>query len=80
MKKSALLSTLLLQGAILFAQNPFIVEEPGVFPPAERREIIMPKLDGFEIMKGDFHMHTVFPTDRFGPKNGCGKHGATGWM
>jgi len=68
MRKSALLSTFLLQGAILFAQSPFIVEEPGVFPPVERREIIMPKLDGFEIMKGDFHMHTVFSDGQVWPE------------
>jgi len=68
MKKISMLSALfLIQGAMLFAQNPFIVEEPYVFPPQERREIIMPELDGFEIMKGDFHMHTVFSDGQVWP-------------
>lgn len=69
MKKSALLSSLLLlHGTILFAQSPFIVEEPDVFPPQERREIIMPKIEGYEIMLGDFHMHTVFSDGQVWPE------------
>ena len=44
----------------LAAQNHSIVKEPDVFPDQPRREIRMPQLEGYEIIKGDFHLHTVF--------------------
>lgn len=44
----------------LYAQNHSVVKEPDVFPDQPRREIRMPQLEGYEIIKGDFHLHTVF--------------------
>ncbi|HSV77531.1 MAG TPA: Sb-PDE family phosphodiesterase [Bacteroidales bacterium] len=68
MKKSFLLFGLFLAyGCITFAQNPFIVDEPGVFPEVTRREIRMPTIAGYDIMLGDFHMHTVFSDGQVWP-------------
>lgn len=67
MKKTFLLINLLIFSTLAIAQNPFIVEEPDVFPEVERREIRMPKIEGFEIMLGDFHMHTVFSDGQVWP-------------
>ena len=60
MKKSILSLIFLIIGSYLNAQNLNVVKEPQVFPDQPRREIRMPQLEGYEIIKGDFHLHTVF--------------------
>ncbi len=60
MKNNLLGLAFILISQILFAQNLNVVKEPQVFPDQPRREIRMPQLEGYEIIKGDFHLHTVF--------------------
>lgn len=60
MKKALQLAALLVLALSLQAQNHSVVKEPEVFPPQPRREIRMPEIEGYEIIKGDFHLHTVF--------------------
>ncbi len=44
----------------ILAQNPNRIKEPDIMKNPVRREIIMPTIPGYEIIKGDFHTHTVF--------------------
>ena len=60
MKINCIALSMIMAGHLLIAQDLMVVNEPGVYPPQQRREIIMPTLEGYEIIKGDFHMHTVF--------------------
>jgi 3',5'-nucleoside bisphosphate phosphatase len=60
MKKFTLSLIFLIVGNFLVAQNLNVVKEPQVFPDQPRREIRMPQLEGYQIIKGDFHLHTVF--------------------
>jgi len=60
MKKLTFSLFFLIFGNFLIAQNLNVVKEPKVFPDQPRREIRMPQLEGYEIIKGDFHLHTVF--------------------
>ncbi len=52
------LLTFLVAGS--FAQNPNRVKEPTMLNNPTRREILLPEIPGYEIIKSDFHMHTVF--------------------
>ena len=60
MKKNLLSALFVIAGLTLMAQNHSVVKELEVFPPLPRREIQMPQLEDYVIIKGDFHLHTVF--------------------
>ena len=59
MKNLILALAIFLMQTVLSAQN-LNVTEAKVFAPPQRLEIKMPHLDGYQIIKADFHMHTVF--------------------
>ncbi|MFW5725706.1 MAG: hypothetical protein ACOCX0_04595 [Bacteroidota bacterium] len=59
-KKINLFGLLVLLTLLSAAQNPNRVKEPDMLNTPVRREIRLPEIPGFEIIKSDFHMHTVF--------------------
>ncbi|WP_430812231.1 MULTISPECIES: Sb-PDE family phosphodiesterase [unclassified Carboxylicivirga] len=61
MKKLVLLMSVLLGvGSSLVSQNVNRVKKPEMLRNQGRKEIRLPQVEGYEILKCDFHIHTVF--------------------
>ena len=60
MKLRILLALVFLLGAKSFAQNLNNVQFPNMQKGSARKEIMLPNILGFQTLKCDFHMHTVF--------------------
>jgi len=60
MKINSLLLLLMLFGTICLAQDINNTPFPGMVKPSARKEIKLPQILGYQLLKCDFHMHTIF--------------------
>jgi hypothetical protein len=60
MKINSLLALLMLIGTICFAQDMNNVQYPEMYKTPVRKEIKLPEILGYQLLKCDFHMHTIF--------------------
>lgn len=61
MKKGIIIGLLLMEAILhITAQELSNVQQPEVLRNRDRREIRIPNVLGYHVMKCDFHIHTVF--------------------
>lgn len=80
MKKIIFIS-LLLFPVLLSAQlrNTDVYKLPEMGKENIRENINIPGFDGYEVLKCDFHIHTLFQMVRFGLMLGLMRRGNKGW-